>query len=132
MRQTDTAPSEARIHVTGRRTRVRPGMEIRYATVHAEIPSAVCDALASCGVARWQIWRDGRDLFHLIETTDRYEVMVERMLRIGPVDPDWDAIISELLEDGTDADEILPLVWTMTGTAQFAGAEGDVLPAPAN
>lgn len=131
MRDPDNAPGRGAVHVTGRRTRLRPGMETRYETVHATIPPAVLEALRSCGVVRWQIWRDGRALFHLIESEDRYEVMVERIIGLGPIDPAWDATIAALLEEGDDCDEILPLVWTMTGAVQHAGAAGGLPAAPA-
>ncbi len=120
----DTTPGRGGHHVTARRTRLLPGTETRYETVHARIPVPVFDALRSCGVVRWQIWRDGRSLFHLIETEQGYEAMVERILGLGPVDPAWDATIAALLEEGEGSDEILPLLWTMTGTAQYAGGAG--------
>ncbi|WP_328472846.1 L-rhamnose mutarotase [Streptomyces sp. NBC_00448] len=132
MRNPDTEPAGKAVHVTGRRTRLRPGMEARYASVHAAVPPAVLRALRTCGVVRWQIWRDGRGLFHLIESEDRYEVMVERILGLGPIDPEWDRIIAALLEEGEGSDELLPLIWTMVGSEQFAGAAGETLAAPAS
>jgi len=131
MHDPDTALRSRQIHVTGRRTRLRPGAETRYDAVHASIPTAVFDALRSCGVVRWQIWRDGRTLFHLIETEGPYGAMVERVVAQGPIDSEWDATIGALLEQGEGSDVILPLLWTMTRTAQYAGAAGESLAAPA-
>ncbi|QKW17739.1 L-rhamnose mutarotase [Kitasatospora sp. NA04385] len=131
----DSTPGTTRpsggTHVTGRRTRLRPGLEARYETVHARIPEPVFEALRACGVVSWRIWRDGRSLFHCIETERGYDAMVERIVALGPIDPEWDATIAALLEQDEEADALLPAVWTMDRTRQYAGAAGTGPAAPA-
>lgn len=104
--------------------------------VHAEVPPAVLRMLRRCGVLRWQIWRDGRSLFHLVDTERGYDDMVARIRAHGPVDRGWDAVIADLLEPSASSDVRLPLVWTMSTdpdaperAVQHAGAQGAVIAA---
>jgi L-rhamnose mutarotase len=105
---------------TGRRTRLRPGREAQYDAVHAAVPQVVLDALRAAGVLRWTIWRDGRTLFHAIDTVAGYPALLTALERIGPLDRAWDTVIADLLEHGPGADVVLPAVWTMDGSGQGA------------
>jgi L-rhamnose mutarotase len=65
-------------------------------------------------VHAWLIWRDGRDLFHIVECED-YAVMREA-LREHPANIAWQALMAELLEvedDYSGGDRGLAKVWEM-------------------
>ncbi|HEU4426066.1 MAG TPA: L-rhamnose mutarotase, partial [Pilimelia sp.] len=51
-------------------TRLKPGREAEYDAVHAVIPAELDAALRAAGVRTWRIWRDGQDLFHVVEVDD--------------------------------------------------------------
>ena len=106
------------MHVTARRTTLRPGRERDYERVHARIPEAVATALRSAGVLRWTIWRDGSHLFHVIETRAGYPAMLAALAPMGPLDPAWDELIGSMLEPGEASDVVLPGVWTLDGSTQ--------------
>ena len=106
------------MHVTARRTTLRPGRELDYERVHARIPEPVAHALRRAGVLRWTIWRDGSHLFHTIETRDGYGAMLAALAPALPIDPAWDELIASLLEPGEGADVILPAVWTLDASSQ--------------
>lgn len=97
----------------GYRTRVRPGAATAYRDIHASIPDPLAAALVECGLISWRIWIDGDVLFHAIETRDGRERMVERMAARPTVDPDWDALISTLVDDAEDASRALDPVWVL-------------------
>lgn len=106
------------IHTTGRRTTLRPGREADYERIHASIPEPLLHALAAAGVIRWHIWRDGSQLFHSIDTRHGYDAMVTEIMKVSPVDAEWDLIIDSLLESRPGADTILDLVWAMDDAGQ--------------
>ncbi|MDN4614554.1 L-rhamnose mutarotase [Leifsonia sp. F6_8S_P_1B] len=103
-----------RTHIDGYRTRLRPGQAERYRRVHARIPEPVAAALRASGLVSWRIWVDGETLFHAIETTDGRAEMLRRMAALGPIDPEWDALIGTLVNDAPDASRPLPLVWELS------------------
>ena len=105
--------------IVGWRTRILPGFEEEYARVHSRIPDAVAAALRTAGVLEWRIWRDGRTLFHVIETTHGRNAMGARMAELGPIDPAWDELIATMLDASDDAGALLPLVWGMDAGEQF-------------
>lgn len=117
---------------TGRRTTLRPGREFDYETVHARIPDVVAEALRRAGVVRWTIWRDGSHLFHAVDTTHGYAAMLAAVASMGPLDPDWDEVVTSMLESGDGADVLLPAVWTMDRTSQGvpASSEHEAPPEP--
>jgi L-rhamnose mutarotase len=95
-------------------TRLRAGSEADYERIHAEIPTALADRLRAAGVADWTIWRDGQDLFHLIEVAD-YRAM-RRALADDPVNAEWQAVINPLLEapdDYSGGDDGIHRVWSL-------------------
>ncbi|OII12688.1 L-rhamnose mutarotase [Curtobacterium sp. MCBA15_008] len=100
------------------RTRLRAGQESAYEEAHAAIPPELVDRLRGAGVSNWSIWRDGRDLVHLIEVED-YRAM-RRSLADDPVNAAWQDVINPLLEaddDYSGSDDGIPLVWTLEGQA---------------
>jgi len=95
-------------------TRLKPGKEEEYEKVHATIPADLDEALRAAGVTGWSTWRDGRDLFHLVECED-YAGM-RAALRDHPANIPWQARMAELLEvqdDYSGQDSGLPLVWEL-------------------
>jgi L-rhamnose mutarotase len=97
--------------VEGFRTRLRPGAAEEYRRVHAAIPGPLAHALAGCGLLSWRIWIDGETLFHAIETRDGRDAMVERMSKLPPVDPAWDALIDTLVDPSPESASALDAVW---------------------
>jgi L-rhamnose mutarotase len=104
--------------VTGFRTRLLPGSEEAYATLHARVPPVVELKLRSAGILGWTIWADGSTLFHSIETRGAYDAAVAALAAIGPVDPAWDAAIGLLVDPDEDAAALLQRVWTMDADGQ--------------
>jgi L-rhamnose mutarotase len=95
-------------------TRLRPGREEDYERVHAVIPPELDAALRGAGVRSWRIWRDGLDLFHVVEVDD-YRSMREA-LRNNPVNVAWQARMDELLDvpdDYSGSDRGLHAVWEL-------------------
>ncbi|MDA3625760.1 L-rhamnose mutarotase [Saccharopolyspora sp. WRP15-2] len=96
------------------RTKLAPGREAEYEQVHAVIPAELDAALREAGVHSWRIWRDGQDLFHVVEVED-YQAM-RRALRDHPANVAWQARMSELLaveDDYSGADTGLRQVWEL-------------------
>lgn len=95
-------------------TRLVPGKEDEYERVHAVIPADLDAALREAGVHAWRIWRDGRDLFHVVEVED-YQRM-RHFLREHPANIPWQQRMSQLLEvedDYSGSDMGLSLVWEL-------------------
>ena len=95
-------------------TRLAPGREAEYETVHAVIPDDLDAALREAGVTGWRIWRDGRDLFQVVECED-YRAM-RAHLREHPANVPWQARMAQLLEvedDYSGDDRGLALVWEL-------------------
>ncbi|MDA3647815.1 L-rhamnose mutarotase [Saccharopolyspora indica] len=96
------------------RTKLEPGREAEYEQVHAVIPAELDAALREAGVRSWRIWRDGLDLFHVVEVED-YQAM-RRALRDHPANVAWQARMSELLavaDDYSGGDTGLRQVWEL-------------------
>ncbi|MFF5290343.1 L-rhamnose mutarotase [Paractinoplanes globisporus] len=95
-------------------TRLRPGMEETYEEVHAQIPGELDGALREAGVRSWEIWRDGLDLFHVVEVLDYGRMRA--FLRDHPANVPWQKRMAELLEvedDYSGKDTGLRLVWEL-------------------
>jgi L-rhamnose mutarotase len=95
-------------------TRLAPGKEEEYEKVHAVIPADLDAALREAGVHTWRIWRDGQDLFHVVEVED-YRRM-RAFLREHPANIPWQARMAELLEvedDYSGGDSGIKLVWEL-------------------
>lgn len=94
-------------------TRLKPGCEDTYERIHARLRDEVAQALVDGGVHEWTIWRDGRDLFHLVEVDDWHALL--DFLRDNPADQAWQAEVGQLLElnlaPGSDG---MPEVWHLT------------------
>ncbi|WP_422116152.1 L-rhamnose mutarotase [Brachybacterium sp. UNK5269] len=95
-------------------TRIAVGREADYDREHARIPDELDAALRAAGVHTWRIWRDGRDLFHLIEVED-YRAM-RRRLAEDPANLRWQAHINRFLEvvdDYGGEDTGIQSVWSL-------------------
>jgi L-rhamnose mutarotase len=95
-------------------TRLKPGKEEEYEKVHAVIPADLDAALREAGVHAWRIWRDGQDLFHVVEVED-YQYM-RAFLRDHPANLPWQDRMAELLaveDDYSGNDMGIPLVWEL-------------------
>ncbi|WP_433293529.1 L-rhamnose mutarotase [Actinoplanes sp. CA-030573] len=95
-------------------TRLKPGMEQEYESLHAEIPSDLDGALREAGVRSWEIWRDGLDLFHVVEVLNYGRMRA--FLREHPANVPWQKKMAALLEvedDYSGNDRGLPLVWEL-------------------
>jgi L-rhamnose mutarotase len=95
-------------------TRLKPGREEEYEQVHAVIPRDLDVALRDAGVSSWAIFRDGLDLFHVLEVED-YQAMRHAM-RDHPANLPWQARMAELLDvedDYSGNDNGIKLVWEL-------------------
>ncbi len=95
-------------------TRLRPGCEQEYERVHTVIPVELDAALRAAGVHGWRIWRDGSDLFHVVECAD-YRAMRDA-LRDHPVNVAWQDRMADLLavaDDYAGTDTGLRQVWAL-------------------
>jgi L-rhamnose mutarotase len=118
-----TTADDAATIVTVRRTRLRVGCIQKYQRLHARIPNAVMESLREHGVLHWTIWRQGRDLIHIVETDRPWELFLEGIQTSPPVDEAWDRRIQDLLEP--DEDRLLSMVWGMDSGGQWAAADDD-------
>ena len=95
-------------------TRLKPGKEAEYERVHETIPVELDAAMREAGVHSWRIWRDGQDLFHVVEVDD-YQAM-RHALRDHPANVPWQQRMAELLEvqDSYAGDDRgITLVWEL-------------------
>lgn len=95
-------------------TRLKAGREADYERAHAVIPAELDAALREAGVHSWRIWRDGQDLFHVVEVED-YQAM-RRAMADHPANRPWQARMAELLEiedDYSGNDKGIKQVWEL-------------------
>ena len=94
-------------------TRLRADAVERYEDIHRVIPAALDAALRAAGVRHWRIWRDGCDLFHVVDCDDAGE-MWDR-LAADPANAAWQARIGPLLELDVDhgGGTALRQVWSL-------------------
>jgi L-rhamnose mutarotase len=100
-------------------TRLREGAEDAYDKLHARVPHDLAVALRDAGVRDWRIWRDGLDVFHLVDVED-YRAM-RAFLRDHPANIAWQADVTRLQslpDDYSGADDGLLPVWSLS--AQLA------------
>ncbi len=86
-------------------------------TTTASTPPSPPSSTPRCraaGVHQWRIWRDGRDLFHVVDCDD-YKAM-RAALRDHPANIPWQARMAELLEvedDYSGRDSGMRAVWSL-------------------
>ncbi|RSM44026.1 L-rhamnose mutarotase [Amycolatopsis balhimycina DSM 5908] len=107
-------PHSVSKRVVALHTKLKPGKEAEYEAVHAVIPPELDAALREAGVHTWRIWRNGLDLFHVLEVDD-YAAM-RAALRDHSANVPWQARMAELLavEDDYSGDDTgIGLVWEL-------------------
>lgn len=103
-------------------TVLTPGHESEYDRIHAVVPEDVATALRENGVHDWRIWRDGRDVFHLVEVDD-YHAM-RNALRDDPRNVAWQERVGPLFDraDNYDsADDGLGFLWSLAEQLRATG-----------
>lgn len=105
------------------RTNLKEGAIDAYRRIHSRIPPAFEEALRGAGVRQWSIWRDGNHLIHVIDTEFGLDEMGRRIAALGSIDPEWEALIAPLGEEGPDNWARLEPIWLMTDAGQASGAE---------
>ena len=96
-------------------TRLKEGAAEAYDRLHACVPDDLAVALREAGVRDWRIWRDGLDVFHLVDVED-YAAMRE-FLRDHPANLAWQARVTPLQslpDDYSGGDDGLPWVWSLS------------------
>ncbi|MCG5214346.1 L-rhamnose mutarotase [Streptosporangium sp. KLBMP 9127] len=94
------------------RTRLKPGCAEIYDAEHATIPADLESEMRAYGVHTWRIWRDGLDLFHLVEVDD-YAVLQEK-LAASAANQAWQRQMNRLLDGDFDPGSSgLHQVWEM-------------------
>jgi L-rhamnose mutarotase len=95
-------------------TRLADGAAGAYDQLHARVPDDLAAALREAGVRDWSIWRDGLDVFHLVDVED-YAAM-RAHLRDHPANVAWQARVTPLQsvpDDYSGDDDGLPWVWSL-------------------
>ncbi|AZM48722.1 L-rhamnose mutarotase [Streptomyces sp. WAC 06738] len=97
-------------------TAVRPDRIDEYEAAHREVPAELTAAIRAAGATSWTIWRNGTDLFHVIDCEDYARLLTD--LERLPVNTAWQTRMAELLDVAHDyssagADAGLPVVWKL-------------------
>jgi L-rhamnose mutarotase len=79
----------------GLHTRLKAGAEARYDAAHASVWPEILAAMRRVGITRWQIFRDGLDLFHVIDCED-YDRAIAELAR-DPVNQRWQAEMAPMM-----------------------------------
>jgi L-rhamnose mutarotase len=99
----------------GLHTRLRPGMEERYDAAHAAVWPELLAAIRAAGFRKWLIFRDGLDLFHVIECDD-YDRGIAALAQL-PVNARWQAEMAPMMEVAHDysgaGDDRLPVIFRL-------------------
>jgi L-rhamnose mutarotase len=72
-------------------SRLVAGHEADYDRDHARVPDDLAEAFTRLGIRDWRIWRDGLDVFHLVECDDFEAAMTA--LGDEPADARWQQVI---------------------------------------
>jgi L-rhamnose mutarotase len=91
--------------IIGLRTKLKPGMEAAYEKAHAEVWPELVRAQRVLGIAHWQIFRHGVELFHVVECDDFDRATAA--LAEQPIDQQWQQEMSQYVvvaENGRGAE----------------------------
>jgi L-rhamnose mutarotase len=102
-------------------TQLRPESVDEYESVHRSIPADLLAALRAAGVRNWRIWRDGTDLFHLVDVEDY--ARMRHAMRDHPANVAWQVRMVPLHQtpdDYSGADQGLRLLWSLAEQAAEA------------
>lgn len=75
-------------------TRLLPGEEERYEELHRAVWPEVLQRMREVGLRRYLIFRDGCELFHLVECDDYDAAMAA--LAADPINQRWEATVAPL------------------------------------
>jgi L-rhamnose mutarotase len=95
-------------------TVLHEGRESEYVAIHRAIPTSVVEALKSCRVTDWRIWRDGLHVFHLVEVED-YAAMRSAM-RDLPANQAWQKAVGGMFavpDSYEGGDTGIDLIWSL-------------------
>ena len=93
-------------------TRLQPGGIVGYQDAHDHIPPVIRELLRAGGATAWTIWRNGVDLFHLVECDD-WEALQAFMARHGE-DREWQARVGRFRDFSLiGGDTPLPVVFEL-------------------
>ena len=99
----------------GLHTRLKVGAEERYDAAHAAVWPEILAGMRRVGITRWQIFRDGLDLFHVIECVD-YDRAIAELAR-DPVNQRWQAEMAPMMAVAHDytgeSRDRLPLIFEL-------------------
>jgi L-rhamnose mutarotase len=84
----------------GLRTRLKAGAEDAYEAAHAAIWPEVQAAQREAGIRTWTTFRDGLDLFHVVDCDDF--ARAEAVLATNPVDQQWQAEMAKYVDRSHD------------------------------
>ncbi|GAA4490675.1 L-rhamnose mutarotase [Microbacterium panaciterrae] len=97
------------------RSLIREGHEAGYERDHETIPADLVASFGRLGIHDWTIWRDGRDLFHVVDCDDFGAAM--RALDDDPANLRWQEFINQHVQSfgGVGEPEDMPLgeVWRL-------------------
>jgi L-rhamnose mutarotase len=105
-------------------TRLKEGAAQAYDELHATVPPDLAVALREAGVRDWRIWRQGLDVFHLVDVDDYAKMRA--YLRDHPANVAWQERVTRLQslpDDYSGADDGLPEVWSLARQLQASGGE---------
>jgi L-rhamnose mutarotase len=110
-------------------TILKAGREPDYDSVHESIPADLASALMANGVHDWRIWRDGRDVFHVVDVDD-YDAM-RASLRDLPANLEWQQTVGPLFDvpdsyEGGDSG--IAHVWSLSEQVAASGPEEQSCP----
>lgn len=105
---------------------LRPGAEGAYDADHRVVPADLLEALQDHGVRDWVIWREGRDLLHVVDVDD-YDALAAAIAE-DPANQRWQEQMAVHVEGFRDVDALPAptcprLVWSLR--RQVAGGPGE-------
>jgi len=93
-------------------TRLRPEGITGYEEAHDDIPAAIPDLLRAGGCTAWTIWRNGVDLFHLVECED-WEAL-QAFMADKADDQAWQARVGQFRDFSlVGGDEPMPVLFEL-------------------
>lgn len=92
---------------------VREGRERDYDIEHRTVWPELAFLLRDCGIADWQIWRSGVNLFHLVDCED-FDAAMAR-LDESPVNERWQCHINTIVDHFVPgpSGQALQSVWSL-------------------
>ena len=103
-------------------TRLKPDGIAGYEQAHADIPPAIPALLRAGGCTSWTIWRNGVDLFHLVECDD-WDAL-NAFLADKEDDQAWQARVEAFRDFSlVGGDMPMPMIFELPEPADIAASE---------